>query len=50
VGLHLPSLQHCESAFSDSQYVKHQKHEKQVKGHQKAQEHSQSEVKPKAFI
>jgi hypothetical protein len=50
VGLHLPSLVHCKSAFSNSQYVKHREHEKQVKGHRKAQEHSQSEVKPKAFV
>jgi hypothetical protein len=32
VGLHLPSLVHCKSAFSNSQYVKHREHEKQVKG------------------
>jgi hypothetical protein len=26
MGLHLPFLQHCKSALSNSQHVKHRKH------------------------
>jgi hypothetical protein len=31
MGLYLPFLQHCKLAFSNNQYAKHRKHEKQVK-------------------
>jgi hypothetical protein len=34
----------------NSQHMKHRKHKKQVKSLRKTQEHSQSEVKPKAFV
>jgi hypothetical protein len=30
--------------------MKHRKYKKKVKAHRKTQEHSQSEVKPKAFV
>jgi hypothetical protein len=50
VVLHLPFLQHCQSESLNSQYMKLWTYEKRVKGHRKAQKHSQAEVKPKAFV
>jgi hypothetical protein len=50
MGLHLHFLQHCKSAISNSQHMKHPKYKKKVKAHRRTQKYSQSEVKPKAFV
>jgi hypothetical protein len=50
MGLYLPLLQHCKSTVSNGQHMKHWKYTKKAKAYQKTQEHSRSEVKPKAFV
>jgi hypothetical protein len=50
VVLHLPFLEHCESASMNSQRMKLRQREKQVKDHGRAQKHSRAEVKPKTFV